>query len=352
MNERIAYVGCRSNVARKAKGRGLGVFRTPAEGTWEPIQLHEMNDPSFLATDHRHRWIYAVEGDGSTVSTFSRREDGTLALLGTTDVCGLNPVDIVISPDDRFAIVCNHVTRDGRSANMAAFPIAGDGTLGPPSDVLALTGETGPNRVEQTGSKPHHAQFAPDGHTIAVADKGLDEVQFFGFDADGRFEPRPADTVRLQWGAGPRNLAYHPTLPRLYLLNEFDSTVVTIALDAAHPTAVQRLPSQSDRFTLLHRAAWIELSPDGTLVYAGNRGQDTIGVFSINPLTGALTPRAWVPTGGHVPRHFTLSPGGDRMFVANEFSHDVTQFTLGRDGVPADPIKVLETGSPTCILLT
>lgn len=352
MAEQIAYIGCRTNAARKAKGQGLGVYRVVADGGWECIQLYGTRDPSFLATDSQRRWIYAVEGDGTTISTFARAADGTLSLSDKSDAHGINPVDIVISPDDRFAIVCNHVSRDGISSNIAAFPIGADGTLGAPSDVRPLTGEIGINRIEQNYSKPHHAQFASDGRTIAVADKGLDEVQFFDFGADGKFSWREADTVRVQWGAGPRNIAYHPTLPYLYLLDEFDSTLISINLRGKQPKAFQRLSSQSGEFTLLHRAAWIEISRDGKLVYVGNRGQDTIGVFAIDPADGALTAKAWVKTGGHVPRHFTLSPDGSRMFVANEFSHDVMQFTLGADGIPACPVKVVETGSPTCILLT
>ena len=105
------------------------------------------------------------------------------------------------------------------------------------------------------------------------------------------------------------------------------------------------------RFSLQHRAAWIEISKDGRFVYVGNRGQDTIGAFSIDFATGALSAIGWIDTGGRVPRHFTLSPAGDRMFVANEFSHDVMQLTLGADGMPSNPVKVLETGSPTCILI-
>lgn len=352
MSEQIAYVGCRTNKARNAQGLGIGVYRVPAQGAWEPIQLYETEDPSFLASDSRRRWLYAVEGDGSTVSAFERTADARISLIGRADTHGINPVDVLISPNDRFAIVCNHVTRDGTVSNIAVFPITADGSLGSPSDVRPLTGEIGINRKEQTASKPHHAQFSPDGQTIAIADKGLDEVQFFDFDPGGKLMWREADTVRLPWGAGPRNLAYHPTLPYLYLLNELDSTVVSIALNASskRPEAIQRLSSQSGRFSLQHRAAWIEISKDGRLVYVGNRGQDTIGVFSIDFATGALSAVGWSDTGGRVPRHFALSPAGDRMFVANEFSHDVMQFTVGTDGMPSKPVKVLETGSPTCIL--
>lgn len=353
MADRFAYVGCRTNAQRKAKGRGVSVYRMPAEGAWELLETLETPDPSFLATDSRARWLYAVEGDGETISAFARTADGRLTPLSRTPVHGRNPVHVVVSPNDRFAVVCNHLTVDGFVSNIAAFPIAEDGYLGEPSAVLPVTGEIGVNRKEQPFAKPHHAQFSPDGAVIAVADKGLDEVQFFSLDDAGELTWLSDLTVRLPWGAGPRHLAFHPVLPRLYVLNELDSTVVVIALNAPgeRPKAVQRLSSQSYRYSLIHRAAEIGLSRDGRQLYVSNRGQDTIGVFAIDPASGALSPVGWTDSGGKVPRHFALTPEGDRIFVANEFSHDIMEFALDQNGGLTTSVKVADTGSPTCILL-
>ena len=107
----------------------------------------------------------------------SARSPGPLTagslLLSRAPVHGRNPVHVVVSPDDRFAVICNHLTVDGFVSNVAAFPIGPDGALSEPSDVLPVHGEIGVNRKEQPYAKPHHAQFSPDGSTIAVADKGL-----------------------------------------------------------------------------------------------------------------------------------------------------------------------------------
>ncbi len=354
MADKIAYVGCRTNASRKAKGRGISVYRRPVTGPWELLQLYETDDPTFLAIDSQSRWLYAVEGDGVSISAFAREVDGRLSRLGQTLAQGKNPVHVVISPDDRFAIVCNHLTADGFVSNLAAFPIATDGSLGDPSDLRPIQGEIGVNRKEQPFAKPHHAQFSPDGKTIAVADKGLDEVQFFTLDAEGALTWLQDLTVRLPWGAGPRHLVYHPTLPTLYVLNELDSTVVVISLETAsgRPQAFQRVSSQSDRYSLAHRAAEIAISGDGRFLYVSNRGQDTIGVFLIDLASGSLGSVGWTDSSGRVPRHFALSAEGDRIFVANEFSHDVIQFAISPEGVLSDPVKVADTGSPTCILLT
>lgn len=353
MSDHIAYVGCRTNEARRAKGKGVSVYRIAPTGAWSLVQLYETDDPSFLAADSRSRWLYAVEGDGLSISAFARDGDGGLSLLNKRATLGKNPVHVVVSPDDRHAVVCNHLTVDDFVSNLAVFPIQADGGLAEASDVLPIRGEIGVNRKEQPYAKPHHAQFSPDGRTLAMADKGLDEVQFFSLDAQGKLTWLEDRTVRMPWGAGPRHLAYHPVLPFLYVLNELDSTVVAIALDdpSGRPRAFQRLSSQSDRFSLIHRAAEIGVSADGRCLYVSNRGQDTIGAFSIAAGSGALAPLGWSDCGGRVPRHFALAPDGGALFVANEFSHDITRFDRGADGVLSAPAKVTSTGSPTCLLI-
>lgn len=351
--EHIAYVGCRTNAARKAKGRGISVYRAPASGRWELIEVHPADDPSFLATDSHGRWIYAIEGDGLTISAYARGRNGCLELLNRRPTHGKNPVHVAISPDDKFAVVCNHVTDGEWVANLATLPIQADGSLGAVVDLRPVTGEIGVNRKEQPHAKPHHVQFAPDGRTLAMADKGLDEVQFFSLEPSGVLTDLPERTVRLPWGAGPRHLVFHPLLPRLYVLNELDSTIVVIALDAADgvPLPFQRLSSQSDRYSLIHRAAEIGLSADGRTLYASNRGQDTLGVFRVDGATGVLAPVGWSDSAGRFPRHFSIAPSGDRMFVANEFTDDVVAFSVGQDGALSAPERVATTGTPTCILL-
>lgn len=348
--DQLAYVGCRTNVARKAQGKGLGTFRIGPDGTWTALQLLEVASPSYLATDRAARWIYAVEGDEAHVNAFRRLPDGTLEAINSVDGGGRNPVHVAVSPDDRFVVVCNHVPAEGRAPGIVVLPIDADGALGEATDRHALTGEVGPNRTEQKSAKPHHAQFSPDGRLLAVADKGLDEVQFFALDAAGKLTWLEDHDVRMPWHAGPRDVAFHPTLPVMYLLNELDCTVVTITLEPK-PTPVQRLSSQSDHFAPIFRGATIQVSPDGRTVYAGNRGPNTIGAFTVDQRTGLLSPTGWAASGGHVPRHFAVNAARGTLVVANEFSHDIAELPIAADGTLGAAVKRADFGSPTFVLL-
>jgi len=99
-------------------------------------------------------------------------------------------------------------------------------------------------------------------------------------------------------------------------------------------------------------AAEIAVSVGGTLLYASNRGNDTIALFSIDPNMVRLTPIDHTPVLGQTPRHFAIDPTGSYMFTANQDSSSMTIFKMQRmtgqlslDGRPAT------APSPTCVLL-
>ena len=158
-----------------------------------------------------------------------------------------------------------------------------DETLGPRTDLVTLTGETGPNRKEQAGSHPHDCPFDPAGRFVVLPDKGLE-------------------------GAGPRHIAFHPSLPVAYVINELSSTMTTYNYDTARGVlqAVQVLPTTPPSFTSNNTGAEVAVAPSGRFVYGSNRGHDSIAIFAVDRAKGTLTPVDWVSTQGRTPRFFAL----------------------------------------------
>ena len=155
-------------------------------------------------------------------------------------------------------------------------------------------------------------------------------------------------------GTEPRHLAFHPNAPFAYLLSEVASTLTTLRFDAATGklTPIQIVSSVPDTSVLPSWASEIVITSDGRFVYASNRANDSIGVFSVSPIDGRLTAVEWVSSGGHTPRNFALSPDNRFMFVGNEDSDGIASFMTdpqtGRLSRAGAPLKV---GSPVCILL-
>lgn len=90
------------------------------------------------------------------------------------------------------------------------------------------------------------------------------------------------------------------------------------------------------------------MSADGRHLYVANRGPDTIAVFGMRDLEGAVPSRvAEVGSGGLWPRHFAVA--GDHMYVANQRSDAVATLQIN-DGVPTPTGETFKVGSPSCVL--
>jgi 6-phosphogluconolactonase (cycloisomerase 2 family) len=82
------------------------------------------------------------------------------------------------------------------------------------------------------------------------------------------------------------------------------------------------------------------------LQYGSNRGHDSIVTFSIDAATGKITYLGTTPSGGTVPRSFTLSADGKLMLVANE-SGEVVSFSVDvTSGALTKLLTVKQTNKP------
>ncbi|MEV6594480.1 lactonase family protein [Streptomyces acidicola] len=355
-------MGSRTTAAREGRGKGIEVYDVGPDGhTWTLLQTVELDNPTFLAADRTRRFLYAVHGDFTYVSAY-RIDPGTgrLTALGHQETGGRNPAHLAVDPSNRFLVVANH-----SSGTVATLPLRNDGRLGPLTDLLSLPGEPGPHRTDQTGAKPHHVPFSPDGRFIVVPDKGLDRIFTLTLDAaSGKLGFGPVPSVPAREATGPRHITFHPHLPYAYTVDELRSTVTAYRWNARRGElqARQILPSTEPTMTGDSRGGEIAVSPDGRFMYASNRsgagdgspggpGADTIGVFKVSAKTGLLRPVGWTSTEGIRPRYFCLGPDGRKLYAANERSHTIVTYDVDtRDGGLRPTGGVVHTGSPVCVL--
>ncbi|MBC8878031.1 MULTISPECIES: lactonase family protein [Pseudomonas] len=346
-----AYVGCRTTRDRNARGDGINVYKLDqATGRLTHLQLVAgLTNPSFLAMSKDQQFLYCVHGDREEASAFAVNADGRLLLLNTVTTGGLNPVHLAIDPDNRYLLVSNHI-----GGSMAVIAIEADGTLGELLQCTTMEGPIGPHRVEQTIPKPHFNPFDPSGRFVIVPDKGLDRIFSFEFDAQtGTFKPAKVPLVVAREGSGPRHVAFHPSLARLYAINELDSTATTYDFDSetGELTPLQILSSLPESFVGNSRAAEIEVDKTGRFLYASNRGYDSVALFSIDQQSGLLTFVEAFPTEGKTPRFFALSPSGQFLYAANEDTDTIVTFSVdSQTGRLKSTGQVIETGSPVCMV--
>jgi len=350
----LAYVGSFTTKERKARGKGIEVYRVaPDSRGWSHVQrVEDLVNPSYLAVDRRGRFLYAVHADLDEISAFAiDAESGRLSFVNRQRAGGPNLVHLAIDPRNRFIVTANYA-----NGTLSVVPIEADGSLGARIRTLTLAGEPGPHKREQTGSHPHHIPFDPSGRFALVPDKGLDRIFVFRLDAlHGRLEPNDPPFVEARRGAAPRHIAFHPFLPRAYVLNELDSTVTTYRWDGERGELqpLQILPSLPDSFTGNNTGSEIAVAPSGAFVYASNRGHDSIAIFAIERASGRLTPIGWEATQGEKPRFFALAPSGRQLYAANEASDTIVAFavdtTTGKLAPTGEPV---ESASPSCIVFS
>ena len=224
------------------------------------------------------------------------------------------------------------------------------GGVGQEEALLELSAARAESELETVArvSRAHQSRFLPGG-LVATTDMGLDLVRLWHAQGDGL---RPAQTVVLPRGSGPRHMVWHPS-GHLYVVTELSHEVFAIAPDtttsagpvwrivAASPLGMGVLPGDT--------AAELAMSRDGEHLYAGVRGSDTIAVLRVRGAGAALESIALVEAGVDWPRHHVVLR--DTLLVAGQLSDEVASLTLDeRTGVPGRVRHRAAVPSPTCLL--
>ncbi|MGA3127643.1 MAG: lactonase family protein [Candidatus Korobacteraceae bacterium] len=349
LKPKFAYVGCYTNKERHGHGKGINVYRIEPSGEWTQIQLLEILSPSFLALDRRQRFLYSVHGDGTFVSSYSvDQQTGQIKMLNQQATGGKNSVHLSIDPSNRFLITANYDT-----GALTTFQLQEDGAIGPMRDSASLPGPIGPNRFRQGFSHPHHVPFDPSGRFIIVPDLGLDRIFTFRIDSNGKLIAGNPPFVEGRSASGPRHVAFHPTLPNAYVLDELNATMTTYKFnsESGELKPLQVVPMLPDSYTGQCESAELVVAPSGKFVYGSNRGHDSITTLSVDQETGLLKPIGWELTQGETPRFFALSSSGADLYACNQDSDTIVFFRVDQQTGKLTPSgQVVKTGSPVCIV--
>ena len=351
-NTPLVFVGTYTE-QEGSESKGIYVFRMDSASgdlTFENA-VEGISNPSYLDFHPGHNILYAVNEvqafagkTGGGVSAFSI-DSGTPEVLNQQPSHGTDPCHISVEQTGRFALVANY-----SSGSVAMFPIQPDGQLGPATDVVPHSGSSvHPERQ----ASPHAHCILPDPtNRFAIAvDLGLDKFLVYEMDLEKGKLNKHAE-VKVQPGAGPRHLAFHPTGKFAYLVNELNSTLIGYRYHAESGSfeELQTVSALPGDFTGESLCAAIKVSPGGSFLYASNRGHDSIVCFRIDENTGMLTYRSHTSTGGKEPRDFAIDPSGNFLLVANQKSHRILTFRIdGQSGKLTRTGHELEVSMPVCL---
>jgi len=312
-------------------------------------------NPSFLAVDSRHRYLYSVNEvmkfDGRTggaVSAFSiNRKTGDLKFLNQQPTRGAAPCHLIVDRSDKFVLAANY-----GGGNVSVFPILSDGRLGAMTDFVQHQG-SGLDPKRQEAPHAHSINMAPSNRYAFAADLGIDKIMIYKFNPEeGKLNPNDEPWVELKPGAGPRHFTFHPNGRYAYVINELNSTITAFSYNETRGSLkeVQTVSTLPEGFSGRNSCADIHVSPSGKFIYGSNRGHDSIVIFAIDIQTGKLTYVGHQPTQGSTPRNFAIDPTGTFLLAANQRSNNIVTFRINSQTgnlIPAD--SVIKIPSPVCI---
>jgi 6-phosphogluconolactonase len=336
-------------------GPGISAFRFhTSNGRLTRIGLAvETPAASFLLVHPNGHYLYAVNEGGKnddTVSAFAiDAKSGKLALLNSVAARGSSPCHLALDKTGRFLAVANYA-----SGSVAVLPVQSDGRLGEASGFAQQHGSS-VNPTRQTGPHAHCVVFSPDNRFLLSADLGADKIFVYRFDAaGGAITANDPEAFSVAPGAGPRHIEFHPNGRVAYLINEMASTVELLHYDAAKGAldSGQTVSTLPDGFTASNIAAELALNAAGSLLYASNRGHNSIALFTVDADRDALTPMEQTSSLGKTPRYFTFDPTGQYLLVTNQDSNDLVVFSVHPKTGELRPVGPVtgDLKAPSCVV--
>ena len=364
INRRLVYVGAytepiRFGTGKILEGKGAGIHLYTLDitnGALEPFDVATgVRNPSYLAFDPSHRFLYAVnelkeyEGAASgAVSAFAvDPANGSLTFLNQKPTHGTDPCHLMVDHEGKHVFVANFM-----SGSICVLPILEDGSLGGATDFVQHQGSS-VDPVRQAGPHAHAVTLDVAGRFLFVPDLGLDKLVVYEFDAAaGKLRARPELWATPAPGAGPRQVAFHPKGQFAYLINELNSTITAYRYDDATGalTEVQTVPTLPADFTGTSTCAEVQVGPSGRFLYGSNRGHDSIVVFAIDEQDGTLALVGHTSSGGQIPRNFAISPDNQFLIAANQDSNNLVAFKIDPVSGQLTPTGyAIETPTPVCV---
>ena len=356
----FVYVGTYTDTS--AKGKGIYLYRYESRtGHLTSLGVAaEMPNPSFLATDPRNHFLYAVTERGSDpnvkgatsdqqVSSYSiNPKTGALTFLNRVSSAGGMPCHLVVDQAGKMLFVADY-----GSGRVVSYVLNRNGSIGAQTGIGQDTGSS-INPRRQEGPHVHSTVLSPDGRFLFTPDLGLDQIKIYRIDpAKETFAPNDPPSVSVTPGLGPRHFAFGRGAKFAYAICEMGSSVVVFSYDREKGSLqpIQTVSTLPSDFTGQSTAAEIEVDKTGRYLYGSNRGSDSITVFAIDQQKGTLTRLQVAPTMGKGPRNFKIDPAGERIVAANQTTNQLTVLKIDpKTGQLTPETETADVPAPVCVV--
>ncbi|QNI30578.1 beta-propeller fold lactonase family protein [Alloacidobacterium dinghuense] len=255
---------------------------------------------------------------------------------------GINPRHIEVSPDGNYFIVAIH---GGGAFNV--LPIAADGSLGRVAQILKEVG-AGPHPDYQASAHPHTVAFDASGQYLLATDEGCDRIHVFAFQR-GRMTRTIQTACRP--ASGPGHIAVHPSGNFLYVSNSLDESIDCYRWNADAAEVKHEQQVLTNAAATPHEAQQLVISSSSDVLYATS-ADDRISSWTINPVTGKLSPLQQWRLEGRSLHSLRLSSDGRRIFAVDRIQHEVLSIYVHDSGKLGNAVMAAKVTAPITLIMS
>lgn len=303
-----------------------------------------------------NEFVYVSNADSGDISILElSSQTGELSFIENLPV-GKKPMPMTIGPEGDILMVAdvakpyrlvslavNNQTGSLEKRNEHMYPfgftfITPD--LGGKYLLGASFGASNASTVSLTGNKLHSVwdtpQYAhavlpdPTNKFVFVPCMGGDELVRLSFDADTGTLSNRHVAAKVNPGAGPRHIRFHPNGKFLYLNNQWEGSVISYAYNSQDGTLkqIQKLSILPENFPFEKASlADLRFSADGRFLFLAERQQSTLTTLSIHGETGLMRFVNTIPT-EQEPRGLGVADSGDYILVAGQKSGFISSYKI------------------------
>lgn len=284
--------------------------------------------PSYLAIDKAEDMLYTVTSrNGGGIAAYKKMEDGYLRV---SEYFGMQKPPCHIFLDEKRDLIYASNYHLGR---VDIFRNEKQGLV--LLNSIIIGGEN---------SKCHMAILDREEEYLIVVNLGTDTVYTYEIDSDANYNLKY--TYKTSKGMGPRHLCFGKG-KRAYLIGELNNSIDVLEYDKGRFSKISNVGLLDEKFNGESSAAAIKESKG--LIYASNRGEDSIAVFKQVEEGLELVQRVY--TGGRNPRDFGIDKEGEILIVGHQDSEVVNIFKIYPNGLlEEEPKQLLELDEIICVV--
>ena len=340
----VAYVGTYTH----GSSIGIHVYDVDVEnGRLIERNVVPVHNASYLTRSHNGRYLYSIADEG--VQVMKIEPDGNLTLINKVGIDGMRGCYLSTDPEGRFLFVGGY--HDGK---VTVIHTHKDGRLG---SVMDGVFHKGMGSVAERNFRPHVScvTMTPDGKYLCAVDNGVDQVKLYQVDRQtGRLSLY--DILRCKLESGPRLLHFSKDGRFAYINFELTNKIAVYSYNgegkAPEFELLQEVEAILDEEEVSSACYGMKLSPSGRYLYCSSAGENTVGIFRIDPETGLLSRVCILPISGGYPKDIDVLPDEQTLVVLCHESNYMRFFRIDYEkGVFVMKGKQLPVETPNSILI-